>query len=303
MFNKLVDLRFYKDLFRNVKKSELFQYVKENTSIWVSFLVSLLAFLFFFSISYPVEFYNIFPFISIRLFGLYITAIILSTTLLFGILKYDFSREFLSTFFQSNLLTFFSFSYIMGVEQSRFFSIIIVILTGLIFLVNWDIFGEKNYFFYLTLAQVFLFTFQSFSWLNFLLSERIELLQFQQDLIKNVLTLAPSYWLILSSVAVGLISASSWQKTGPGRKFWFGLLFAILMYQFFWIFNELNFLNIFYWQKTLLFLIVWDFLYQPTRSIVASEEDSNFQSKLWISAIYHFLLILLVFVIAKVVSG
>jgi hypothetical protein len=261
------------------------------TSIWVS----LLSLFFFISVAYQEFFSTYFNFFRVRWFGIAVLLVLALLTLLTSYLKHQKRIAFILTWLESNLLTIISFSYLLGIENRSFYPFIIGFLTALILLVNYDLFGKKTYQFHLLVIQVLLFSLQSFSWLSLLVASRVEVISFQEDSLSNILNLPSWMWLAVSALGITLITISSFGNLSVKKVLLYTPLLFYIFFQMFLVVENLNFANFFYWQKTLLFLIFWDFVYIPLKFITRDTKDDKYQPRLVVSAIYHALLVVIIY--------
>jgi len=279
--------------------TKVYQFFWLNHRIIVSISLTLLASLFFSVISFPDSFSSI-AFFSQRSFGFFILAICLLLTFTFCLVYKRDRLEAVSIWLQSNALTFFAFAYFLRLNTINFkfagiifnTGIIFIPITILIFLVNWNLFGKNEKKSYLLIPQVILFSVHTYAFISLLSDDRTNLRNFSTDWLGAIFTLNSSWWLILCSAAIAIISVAS-MNMETVRKFLVNFaLFFFLTWQTLLIINAFGFLT--YWYKALLFLIFWDFLFVPFYQTLTEVKDSKYQPKLIISSFYHFLLFLVV---------
>lgn len=289
------------DLAKKVFQSSASLYLKIarfyslNVAIFTSIWIASLSLLFFISVAYQDFFSLYFNFFRVRWFGISVLIVLALLTLLTSYLKHQKRIVFLLTWLESNILTIISYSYLLGIENKSFYPFIIGFLTALILLVNFDLFGRKDYHFYILVIQVLLFSLQSFSWINLLAASRVEVINFHEDLLSNILKLPSWLWLAVSALGITLITISSFGAITVKKTLIYTPLLFYIFFQMFLVVENLNFANFFYWQKTLLFLIFWDFVYLPLKFIIEDTKDDKYQPRLVVSTMYHIILVLIIY--------
>ncbi|MEI6728737.1 MAG: hypothetical protein WCK98_03790 [bacterium] len=289
--------QFFKKVFNTSYSllSKAINFYTSNVAIFTSIWISLLSLLFFISVTYQDFFSTYFNFFRVRWFGVSVLVILALLTFFTSYLKHQKRVAFLLTWLQSNILTIISYSYLLGIENKSFYPFIIAFLTALILLVNYDLFGKKKYHFYILVIQVLLFSLQSFSWINLLAASRVEVISFHEDLLSNILKLPSWLWLAVSSLGITLITISSFGYGSAKKTLIYTPFLFYIFFQMFLVVENLNFANFFYWQKTLLFLIFWDFVYLPLKYIIKNTKDDKYQPRLVVSTIYHVALVLIIY--------
>jgi len=275
--------------------TKITQFYIQNVALITAASVSLLSLLFFVSVSYQEFFTTYFSFFRVRWLGIGILSIIAFFTLLNSFLRNQKKLTFLLIWLESNILTLISFTYLLGIENRNFYPFLISFLTCLILVVNFDLFGKRRYYFYTLVAQALLFSVQGFSWVNLLTASRVDVISFNQDSLSNLLSLPLWLWLAFSALGITLITISSFGLTSFKKISAYTPVLFFLFFQMFLVVESLNFNNFFYWQKTLLFLIFWDFVYIPLRVVTTESRDEKYNPKIVASVAYHAILIVAVF--------
>ncbi|MEM1312746.1 MAG: hypothetical protein AAGF07_04770 [Patescibacteria group bacterium] len=243
------------------------------------------------------------PFVSRvgqRSIGLVILACIFTLTFLVAYYSpWDKLRKW-SVWLRSNLLTFFSFAYFVGINAVNITVFGFTFNTGfagailavLIFLVNLNLFGQNRTPMYLLVPQIILFCLQTFSFINLLEKDKTVLRDFTTDWIDYIFSFGDSLWLVICALSVAVVSVFSFRLKSTRESVIFILVVGILSLQS--LFAIDNVFGLSYWFKALLFLVFWDYLYNPLLVLTTRAKDSNFRIKLIISTIYHLLLMLVI---------
>jgi hypothetical protein len=256
--------------------------------------LALVTIFYFTSIAYFQELFNIFPALSIRQAGVwsvFLVAIISAIGSWFGSKNW---LNFIFIWIQSSFLSFFTFSYFLGIENRNFYPILFAVLPVLVFLVNLDLFGRQKYYHFTLFSQVLLFAVQTFSLLNFFNADRISTRDFQENILSRIFSLNPIFWLILCTFAVTLVTLAYLKIDSLVRNLVFGSILFLLIGQILWLSESFDFRNSLYWQKSLLFIVVWDFLISPLQNISSNKSDDKYNPKLIVSTFYHSFLVIIV---------
>jgi len=254
-----------------------------------------LALAFFINILFP-ESLRSFGVIGQRWFSLSVTGLYLLFVYFFCSLHSNWSREEkIKVGLQSFLLTIFAFAYGFRLNGLAFTyaglnlntNLIFVPLIGLIWLVNYRLFDIKSLKLPLLLPQIGLLSLFIFSFLYFIDLDRTFLRIFGQDILAQIFGLPSIIWLILTSIGLTLITVLNLEIHTLGRNLIFTLIIFWLIFQSLLLLDTLNFLT--YISKTLLFVIIWDFLFEPIKRIATAKPDAT-KTQIWIWAAYHALL-------------
>jgi hypothetical protein len=194
----------------------------------------------------------------------------------------------ISIWLQTIVLIFYSFSYILTIENWNFLVLASGFLTLLIFVNTWQLYTFAQNRFYLVMLQTFLFFLQTFSFLEFTQTDNTKARQITDIVVSNLFKLDFSIWIIICAMSVTLISIFLYQK---GR---FEFTFFWLILQLMIILSLFTINGFSYWQKSLFMLIIWDFLLFRLWPISEDYYDSKYWSKTYLSAVYHGLLLIAV---------
>jgi hypothetical protein len=268
-------------------------------------LVALFSGLFFLTIN-NLEFINI-PAISQRSVGIFTLAIIFLITFLATYYSSKTPLEKLALWLQSNLVTFFLFAYFIGINAVNIYilnftlntALAGILFTFLIFFVNYNLFGSNVRRMSLIVPQIILISLQTYSFINLLQTDKTSLRDFSTDWISVIFNINNTYWLIFCGLAISLISIFSFQTKSVSKNIMFISILTILNIETLFAINNIAGLS--YWYKALLFLIFWDFIYNPLNVIIKEEKDLSFRPKLIISTVYHLILFVVVAVIGKTI--
>jgi hypothetical protein len=282
-----------------VKKfSEIGHFIKtfciKYSDYLISIFVSLISLFFFTSIGY-YEFFSRNEFLNLRVYGVLSSVLIIISTYLVSFLsKWSFWKSVL-VWIQSNILIFFSFVYFLTINNRNFYPPAITVLTLLIFLNTKYIFSKKTTFnLYLLFSKVFTFSLAIFAYLDFLASNRVSNIEFNQQLLALFFNLDTNIWIAIISLSISLFSVYSFNFQSWKKFSLYFILFFILHFELFKFVNWTVLNNFFYWDKAMIIAIVWNFLFTRIKTIATEEVDPNFWHKTYISTGYHIFLILLV---------
>jgi|688.fasta_scaffold13267_11 hypothetical protein len=278
----------------NIKLQPVKSFLGNHRAVILGGLLAMTSVFYFTSVAYIEQLNQVFGQITIRQAGVFSVVLVLSFSL-FG--SWFGSKSWLNFGFiwlQSLFLSFFAFSYFLSIENRDFYPILFAILPVLIFLVNTDLFGEQKYYHFTTFSQVLLYALQTFSLLNFFNIDRISTREFQENILAQIFSLDPIFWLILSTLAITFVSLGYFKILSTAKSFTFGSILFLTLGQVLWLAEVFDFNQALYWQKTLLFVIVWDFLIPPLQSIILGKIDEKYNPRIIISTAYHGFLVLVV---------
>jgi len=247
--------------------------------------------------NYNLEIKLRYPTFSLRAVNLVLFIGILVSSYLFSFLIKENATQTIIAWLKSNLLAIFGFLYFLTIESRIYVLILISILTILSFLLNQDLFGQDKKPFYLIFAASFLFTLQSFALINFLEEDKTQFRNFPDSIVSQILSFDKTIWLIFCAGVVSLWCVASFKLKTVSKNLLFGLIFFAFSLQTLVAINSLNFDFFLYWQKTLLFVVFLDFIYQPFYTISNQNTDDKYTPKLVVSSFYHSILMLSIFFI------
>jgi hypothetical protein len=221
-----------------------------------------------------------------------ILAILLSYIFAFYIRK---NTDFWSAFgvwAQSTILIFYSFAYYLRLNNNniRIFDqefttgLIFVPLSLLIFYFHYNLFDENKRVFWLIFAQVMLILIYTFSFVDFLRVDNTFDRNFTQSWLDWIFAWPSWVWIFISSAIISYISFCN-LVLEKGVKLNFIVISFILILQaliLIYFFGESS-----YWKKTLLSLVVWNYLIVNLAPIAQKTRDDNYKPKLIFVSIYH----------------
>lgn len=272
-----------------------FFYLKRYQAILLALILSLISLAYFSVTAYSDLFFRIFPNLSIRWFGVFCVFLVLTVALIASFSKENKLKDKLELLLLSLIPIFFCYSYFLGVETRGFYPYIFGVLPTLIFVINYNLFNNRKFYLYLIVIQVMLFSLQTFSLINFFNVDRVAAREFRRDLLALIFNLSDTVWLTICSIAVSYVSLFSLNIKKPLKIeiAYFCLLF-FMNFQTLWIIDKIAFIGFLYWQKALIFLVIWDFLFLPIKAIIFNEKDEKYKPRLLVSTAYHTFLILLI---------
>jgi len=242
---------------------------------------------------------------SVRMWSLALFTLYIFGTYLLCFLRGWKTWRAVSTWVQSNLLMLISFVFMFRLNNQAldFFGfsistgVIFIPLTILVFIVNHTLFTGARMRMSVIAAQLFVFFVQAFSLINFLADNKVATLAFREPIIEYILNLPVFVWLAICAAAVSTVSVFNVslpaQYTNAHRwRAWAG--FFVVMLGFLMLINSLSLSS--YWYKTLIMLVIWDFIFTPFQVIFEEKIDPQFQAKIRLSALYHAVLIVVIVV-------
>lgn len=284
---------------RFFKKTKDFSVLYNNYLL--AFFISFISLFFFLTISYS-DFFSRSQFFNLRIYGIVsVILIVFSSYLLSFLSKWNFWKSIL-VWIQSSLLIFFSFAYFLNINNKNFHPIAITVLVFLIFLTIKNLFARKQIEnLYLLFSKIFLFSLTLFTYLEFLLANRVHSIEFNQELLAGFFNLTSLIWFFLTALAISLFSVYSFSLKGWKSNILYGLIFFIFIFQLLLLIQSTVLEGFFYWDKAILLVIFWNFLYIRIKTIAKKEVDLNFWSRTYISTAYHVFLSLLVLIFSLMV--
>jgi len=257
-------------------------------------LISVLNLVLFLAFRFPTELISNFTNLST------LVLVVSPTILVFSYLA-SFSTNWQLTrsiviWLQSSFLSFFSLAYIATIENQAFFIFASFALTILIFISNIWLFtsNQKNNF--IATSQVVLFAVQVFAFIQFISTDVTAERIINQPIVNYLLEIENIFWLILASISITLLSVYHFNLKTFTANFLAGLTFFVLVYQTFILLNYIQFDGFLYWQKTMVLIIVWNFLFNNLYEVFAEIYSTKYTINTVSSTIYHFLLISLVLI-------
>ncbi len=303
----LHEINLKEDIPKRIKNfsQKLTKFASNQQVLLKALFLSFVATIFFVGISFPDLWQSYFLFRQ-RWFGLISIAIYILSSLIFVLITNWGVFRSISVFIQSNILALFAFAYFLrlNIRDILIFgfsfntAFLFLILSGLIFLVNLNLFGENKRQHWLLIPQVMLFALQAFSLLSFTDTFITSRVSFSSDWLNVLFNIHPFFWLTLCGLAITTITVFSYKIDSLKEFFKVFGIFAFCIIQIIFLIYIIVFidisLNLTYWNLTLMTLIFWDWLDGNFRIIAQKLEDSKFYPRLTISTIYHFILFLIV---------
>jgi hypothetical protein len=274
-------------------------FFEKNKSIISAGILAMLAVVFFLIIRFP-EFFRPIHYFSQRWYGVAVLAIYLCVSYILCNIQ-DWSRsKLLSIWLQTNILFLFSIAYFLRVNNNSITFSTIDISTGLvfipltifIFLVNRNLFGKNIMSLAHNLGQVMLVSLCVFSLVYYIEIDNTSQRSFSNDFLLQVFRLPTYIWLVVGAFTISIISTLSLKV-----KEWVNSLYVFLFFLITTIQTEiiLNNLNLGYWAKTLIVVIVWDYLFNAILSFLKYPDYNRHKIKLIVSTVYHIFLLVIIF--------
>ncbi len=272
--------------------------VRDNYFWWGSFL----PFLFFLISVLYIQYFNDKEINNLFFLpkNIFIIGFIISLLALFFASFIAFQKKkisllkFISLYFQSFLFLFFSYSYVISIDNEVFYLFASLFISIFLFIHCWCFLNNYRFNFYLILFEILIFSLQKFSWLVFLESNKLETLLFNQEIFRNIFNLPTFFWQFITSLSISLVTINSFKINSYKKYLKYLIFLCFIILQFLYIINIFS-ITLGYWQKTLLLIVVWDYLYKPLAREIKNILVKNFYSKFWFSTLYHFLILVIVY--------
>ncbi len=267
----------------------------DHLSFLSTLLITFLSLAFFLVVSYP-EMFSQSSFFSLRWYMLLVFLGIFSFSYLLSFRLKNSLVEAISVCLQINILVFFSFVYFLSIENRDFYPPSIIILASLIFLVAYNLFDENKLRIYLLVPQVLLFSLQTFSLIEFLTLDRVFFRNLEDNFLQSIFRLDPLFWLVFCALGIALISVFQFKLKSLYANLAFGSAIFFLCFQMSLMINAIGLEFFLYWQKSLVFLIFWNFIFRSFFVISKEIFEPEYFVKTTLSTLYHGVLIIFVFI-------
>jgi hypothetical protein len=267
-------------------------------SVVQSGVLTLISLWFFLAIGFPTIFAKL-PIFQQKWFGITTLVIYSIVCILFVVPKQSPLIQKWYIALNSIILMTFSALYFIRVNNSPFELLSLNLSTRLIFLplacfiffVNYNLFTDQKNSLLSLVGQVILYSLTTFSLVYYFDIDATAQRTFRVDFLESIFRLPLYLWLILASAAIAFITTISFKiKEYIDSISTFLFLFTAILQSSVFV----NYLTIGYWAKTLLLLIIWDYLYQPVSNFLSHPQENLFTKRLYLSTIYHIGLMALV---------
>ncbi len=276
---------------------EINGFIVKYKYLFTAITIFLLSLFFFIIIGFPeITVYSIF--FKQRTLGLAILSLIFLFTFLVVYYSKFSNYQKISYWLQSNILTFFSFAYFLRlnaavVNFSNFnidTRLVALPLSGFILYANYQLLTINQRKLTYLVPQIVIIAVQAYSFVNLIKLDRTSIRSFSYDWLALLFNLPGFIWFVVCALAITLVSLLSYKLKTKKQNLIFGLILFVLLFQALFAIDHIAGLS--YWYKTFLFLVFWDFIYNPIYTISNQINDTKYQPKLVVSAIYHFVLII-----------
>jgi hypothetical protein len=267
-------------------------------SVVQSSVLTLISLWFFLAIGFPSIFTKL-PIFQQKWFGI-TTLVFYSIVCILFIFPKEIPRlQKWYTAINSIILMTFSALYFIRVNNSPFellslnlsTRLIFIPLAFFIFLVNYHLLAGQRKSLLSLVGQVILYSLTTFSLVYYFDIDATAQRAFRVDFLESIFRLPLYLWLILASSVIAFVTTFSFKiKEHIDSISTFLFLFTAVLQASVII----NYLTIGYWAKTLLLLIIWDYLYQPASNFLSHPNEKLFTKRLYLSTIYHIGLIAIV---------
>lgn len=280
-------------------KVSIKSFLNENKSVIAASFLTILVVFFFFVIGFP-QFFSSIRYFSQRWFGIGVICVYLVISFFMCTLqKWSIPRLF-STWIQTNILFLFAIAYFIRLNNSSLnFStfeisteLVFIPLSIFIFFVNKNLFQSNKTTIIYILGQVILISLCVFSLVYYIEIDNTAKRAYSNDLLLQLFKLPSYFWLVLSAFTISLISTLSLKLKEWVNAFSVFAFFFITTIQTEIVLSNLNFG---YWAKTLVLIIVWDYLFNAILSFLKHPEYDKHKVKLIISTVYHIVLLAVIF--------
>jgi hypothetical protein len=269
-----------------------------RNSVVQSSVLTLISLWFFLAIGFP-SIFNKLPIFQQKWFGI-TTLVFYSIVCVLFIIPKEIPRiQKWYTAINSIVLMTFSALYFIRVNNSPFellslnlsTKLIFIPLACFIFFVNYHLLVGQRKSLLSLVGEVILYSLTTFSLVYYFDIDATAQRAFRVDFLESIFRLPLYLWLILASTVIAFTTTFSFKiKEYIDSVSTFLFLFTAVLQASVII----NYLTIGYWAKTLLLLIIWDYLYQPVSNFLTHPNEKLFTKRLYLSTIYHIALIALV---------
>jgi hypothetical protein len=272
---------------------------KTILQVFVTGVIFLLSSSFFAIVAFPHYFTKL-PNFGQRTYGIGILVVVLLTVTGGVCIRYSTYPQRAITWLRVIIPIVFSYAYFLRVTAAsfNFFGIVLsthITCIPLVLLITgctWFIISQKHIPFGFLVGQIVVLAMQTYSLLGFLDFDRTDKRLFAQDWLSQVFSLNSNIWLLLTSFGVAIVTIMSFDILHTRKNIVYCIIFGSLIFQGLFMIHALD--NQFYTYQTLLFLILWDFLYYPFKVIVTGYKDDQYTPRLIWSCTYHLVLFTLV---------
>jgi hypothetical protein len=170
---------------------------------------------------------------------------------------------------------------------------IFVILIGLIFFVNQNLYGKNKIKYFLLWCQNLIFAILGFGFVDALQEDRTSSRNFGTTAFAFIANINPFFWILLAIMAISFTSVIRLRQNSMLKNGVLTLLFVLLLTQFTVVisgFGDIIVFNTFgYWHKSIFLTIFWSMIFYPIASIIRHNNKENYTQKTWLSFSYHFI--------------
>ncbi|MBC7472022.1 MAG: hypothetical protein H7196_02025 [candidate division SR1 bacterium] len=282
-----------------VSKTSIRSFLFENKGIIAASLLTILVVFFFFVIGFP-QFFSSIRYFSQRWFGIGVVCVYLIISFFICALQCWSLPRLFSTWVQTNILFLFAIAYFIRLNNSSLnFStfeisteLVFIPLSIFIFFVNKNLFQSNKTKVLYILGQVILISLCVFSLVYYIEIDNTAKRAYSNDLLLQLFKLPSYFWLVLSAFTISLISTLSLKLKESINALSIFIFFFLTTIQTEIILSNLNFG---YWAKTLVLIIIWDYLFNAILSFLKYPEYDKHRVKLIISTVYHVALLVIIF--------
>jgi hypothetical protein len=227
-----------------------------------------------------------------------VVLLLLSLSIAGPILKHRSWTPRLLAMGQSWLVYFFTLGYFLSVDIMVFKLLVVCFATLLISVSNYYLFSAKHYPFSLLLLLVILYNVQSFSLITILQEQKAIWTGFDLPLINNPIFTSELFWLFTTITAITYTTMRHLITEKTVSSIIYASLYFYILGQVLLLIHIFSPNGFFYWHKTIVSVVVWDFLYMPFSVMIKKIADGNYSSRILVYAGYHGILLGIIFLIS-----
>jgi len=283
-------------------KNTLISFYKQNQSIIGSLILTVIVLIYFISFTFPSFFENIEYLKPKNIFtACFSLHLLISYT--FTFFKITDIRKQITAWINLNLFTLVTFVYFLRLEGSNLnfnfinlnlsTSLVMVFFVILNFSLGYYILAEKAIDFWMQMSKVFISTLFFYSWISFLNLDNTQSREFLSDYLNNLFSLSPIFWLLIGAFVIAFQTSFSIEIKQLKTQIITWIFSTIIFYQILVLINIFSFS---YWYKTLMFIVLWDFLVKPVSKVLLKTYDDKFTPKLIAHTVYHLILLAIVLI-------
>jgi hypothetical protein len=269
-----------------------------NSQIFfTSVIISVVSLVCFSIIAFPSVFSRI-PYFQPKWAGLLCIIICIAIAIYAAFTFVSEKRDRIFSILQISIVILISTLYIVRINNSPFEFLTLKLSTGLICI------PIALYIFYITrqilkssisliplATTVVLASLTTFSLVYYFDVDNTTARDFTIEPLAYIFRIPNFIWVFASAACIGIFTTLSFRLKSMIDTLSIVCIFTLTLFQSGIILNSMS---LGYWAKTLIFLIIWDFLYHPILNYLKHPTENLFSRRLFVSIVYHVALISLI---------